>query len=118
MGMIRMNKKSVYNIVSDAFRELERLKPTVQEIQEYADMKESKGESCGVVTYLKSKSGDVNFLKFHDTWKHKRGGRIHIDIGFIDEELREKNFSDTIHLMLDKDDSPEFINFVKKKRGK
>jgi hypothetical protein len=35
-------KKSAYDIVLESYSQLEELKPTVQEIQEYADLKEKK----------------------------------------------------------------------------
>jgi hypothetical protein len=110
-------RKSAYDIVSEAYGELEKLKPTAQEIQEYADLKEKNKESYGVVTYSKSKGGDFYFLRFHDTWKQKFGGRVHIDIGYVDEKyLHEWNIPDTTHLMLDKITAPEFVDFIKKKR--
>jgi hypothetical protein len=54
----------------------------------------------------------------HDTWKQKVGGRVHIDIGYVDEKsVDEWNVPDTTHLMLDKNYAPDFVTFVKKKRG-
>lgn len=37
-----MPRKSAHEIVSEAYKELEKLAPTDQEIQEYADLKEKK----------------------------------------------------------------------------
>ncbi len=48
----------------------------------------------------------------------KIGGKVHIDIGFVDENFVSKwNVPDTTHLMLDKDFGTDFIDYVKKKRG-
>ena len=41
-------RKIAFEIVSAAFEELEKLKPTPQEIQDYADLKK---DDYGVVTY-------------------------------------------------------------------
>ena len=76
-------RKSAYDVVSAALEELEKLKPTPQEIQDYADLNQ---DAHGVVTYSKSKGGDYYFLRLHDTWKQKVGGRVHIDIGYVDEK--------------------------------
>ena len=80
-------------------------------------MKEKKNESYGVVTYSKSEGGNGYFLRLHDTWKQKFGGHVHIDLGYVDEESADQwNVSDTTHLMLDKTNAPEFVEFIKKKR--
>ena len=99
--------------------ELEKLKPTPQEIQDYADLNQ---DEYGVVTYSKSKGGDYYFLRMHDTLhgplKRKFAGRAHIDIGYVNEKfVNERDVPDTTHLMLDKNYAPDFVNFVKKKRG-
>ena len=108
-------RKTAFEIVSAAFEELEKLKPTPQEIQDYADFNQ---DVYGVVTYSKYKRGDYYFLRLHDTWKQKVSGRVHIDIGYVDEKLvSEWNVLDSTHVMLDKDNAPEFVNFIKKKRG-
>jgi hypothetical protein len=108
-------RKTAFEIVSAALEKLGKLKPTPQEIQEYADLNQ---EVYGVVTYSKNKGGDYYFLSLHDTWKQKIGGRVHIDIGYVDEKfVNELNVPDTTHLMLDKNSAPDFVNFVKKKRG-
>ncbi len=108
-------KKTALELVSGALEELEKLKPTPEEIQDYADLNQ---DTYGVVTYSKSKGGDFYFLRLHDTWKQKFGGRVHIDIGYVDEKfVDEWNVHDTTHLMLDKDFALDFVNFVKKKRG-
>lgn len=108
-------KKTALELVSGALEELEKLKPTPEEIQDYADLNQ---DTYGVVTYSKSKGGDCYFLRLHDTWKQKFGRRVHIDIGYVDEKfVDEWNVYDTTHLMLDKDFALDFVNFVKKKRG-
>ena len=108
-------RKTAFEIVSAALEELEKLKPTLQEIQDYADLNQ---DAHGVVTYSKSKGGDYYFLRLHDTWKQKVGERVHIDIGYVDEKFVDDwNVYDTTHLMLDKNFAPDFVNFVKKKRG-
>jgi len=111
-------KKSVLDIVSEAHEEIVELAPTNEEIQAYADLLEKENRDYGVVTYSKSKGNQSYFIHFHDTWKKKFGGRIHIDVGFVDEEYRdEKNVPDTTHLMLDKNHALEFIAFIKQKRN-
>jgi hypothetical protein len=111
-------RKTAFEIVSAALEELEKLKPTPQEIQDYADLNQ---DAHGVVTYSKSKGGDYYFLRMHDTLhdplKRKLAGRVHIDIGYVDEKfVNEWDVPDTTHLMLDKNFAPDFVNFVKKKR--
>jgi hypothetical protein len=112
-------RKTVFEIVFAALEELEKLKPTPQEIQDYADLNQ---DAHGVVTYSKSKGGDYYFLRLHDTLhgplKRKLAGHVHIDIGYVDEKfVNDWNVHDTTHLMLDKNHAPDFVNFVKKKRG-
>lgn len=81
-----------------AFDEIEVLKPTPEEIEEYGK------EPCyGVVTYTDDKGYFPPRLR--NTWGLKRGGRVHIDIG-----------SGGVHLMLDKDAAQGFIEFIKTKR--
>jgi hypothetical protein len=116
-----MPRKSVHEIVEEAYNKLVELKPTKEEIQEFADMKEG---FYGVVTYsISRKNGDSYFLRFHDTWGLKWGGRVHVDVGYVDEEIKAKNDNaqyrniyDTTHLMLDKDSVLEFIDFILQKR--
>ena len=110
-----VKRKTVHQIVSEAYDELEKLQPTTEEIDEYADFVEKK--YYGVVTYSMYRGGDTYFLKFHDTWQVKFGGRIHIDLGYVDEAaMYKRNVCNVTHLMLDKDHSWEFIEFIKKKR--
>ena len=97
-------RKTAFEIVSAVLEELEKLKPTPQEIQDYADLNQ---DAHGVVTYSKSKGGDYYFLRLHDTLhdplKRKLSGRVHIDIGYVDEKfVNDRNVHDTTHLMLDK----------------
>lgn len=109
-----MRSLTVREIVEQAYSELRKLQPTPEEIQEFADAHEGE---YGVVTYSKSRGGQNYFLEFHDTWKKKFGGRIHIDVGYVDERCVDQwNVPDTTHLMLDKDTAPEFVDFIKKKR--
>ena len=81
-------RKTAFEIVSAAFEELEKLKPTTGEIQDYADLNQ---DGYGVVTYSKYKGGDYYFLRMHDTLhdplKRKLAGRVHIDIGYVDEQF-------------------------------
>jgi len=109
-------RKSVHDIVANAYEELVKLGPTEKEIEAYADKME---KVYGVVTYGKSRGGSGYFIDFHDSWKTKFGGRVHIDVGFVNEEYRdERDVPDTTHLMLDKDYAPEFIDFIRKMREK
>jgi hypothetical protein len=99
----------------DAYEELRKLEPTTEEIREFADLHE---KIHGVVTYSKSRGGEVGvFIRFHDTWQMKFGGRIHIDVGYVDPEcVNQKDVTDTTHLMLSKEYSVAFIDFIKEKR--
>jgi hypothetical protein len=118
-----MPGKSVHEIVEEAYNKLVELKPTVEEIAEYA--KEAEKE-YGVVTHsISRRNGNLYFLRFHDTWGLKQGGRVHIDIGYVNEETKIKNDNaqyrdiyDTTHLMLNKDFVQDFINFIIQKRKK
>lgn len=114
-----MKKVSPYDIVNDAYYKLKGMKPlpTSYEILDYAKMKEKKGEDYGVVTYSKYKGGNTYFLELHDSWKKKKGGRAHIDLGFSDEEYRYGPELDTTHLMLDKSTALEFVEFIEKRRA-
>ena len=111
-------RKTVYQIVSEAYEELKKLHPTTEEIGEYADFADKT--YYGVVTYSKHRrGGNTYFVSFHDTWQVKWGGRIHIDVGYVDEKYMDKwNVPDTTHLMLDKDHAWEFVELIKKKREK
>jgi hypothetical protein len=96
-------------IVSKAYHELETLKPTIEEIQGYAQLCK---DEYGVVSYSEFKGhGDYYFLRFHNTWKKKFGGRIHIDVGYVDEN------NEMTHLMLDRTHAPDFVEFIKKRRN-
>jgi len=109
-------KKSAHAIVEEAYNELVRLKPTEKEIEAYADKMENV---YGVVTYSKNRGGSGYFIRLHDTWKTKSGGRVHIDVGCVSEKYRvNPDVPDTTHLMLDKDYAPDFIDFIKKMREK
>jgi len=109
-----MPKKTAFEIISEAYSELEKLMPTEEEIQEYADKHEN---DYGVVTYSKSEGSENYFLRLHDSRKQKIGGKTHIDVGYVDEKYAEqRNVPDTTHLMLDKDYSLDFLDFIKKKR--
>jgi len=111
-------KKTAREIVKEAYEELERLDPTSEEIHAFANYKEQRKEAYGVVTYSKSEGRDRSFLRLHDTWKQKIGGRIHIDVGYVErEDVDEPRVPDTTHLMLDKCTAPEFVEFIRKRRS-
>lgn len=113
-------KKSAEDTVCETYEVLKKLNPSPQEIQAYADLLEKEGRDYSVVTYSKSGGGggSMPFIDLHDTWRHKRGGRYHIDVGYVDEEfVDERDVPDTTHLMLDKDYAFEFITFVKQLRA-
>jgi hypothetical protein len=43
---------------------------------------------------------------------------VHIDTGYVDKKSADDwKAPDTTRLMLDKNYAPDFVNFVKKKRG-
>ncbi len=120
-----MVKKLAHDIVQEAYYKLVELNPTIEEIAEFA-----KNADWGTITYSISRpGGDVYFLRYHDTWGLKIGGRVHVDVGYVDQEIKAKNDSrqqhgyyrnicDTTHLMLDKDAAPQFIEFILQKRQK
>lgn len=108
-------RKTAREIVAEAYEKLLQLEPTIEEIQEFADLHKKE---YGVVTYSRSREkGSGIFIRLHDTWKQKFGGRIHIDVGYVDAECQnQKNVVDTTHLMLDKTYSAVFVDFLKEKR--
>jgi hypothetical protein len=111
-------RKSASDIVLDAFKKIEALKPTPDEIKSYADWKEENKQHYGTVTYSEYHGGDYYFLRFHDTYRVKWGGRCHIDLGYVNPEYAKKNgYGSVTHLMLDKWAAPEFVDFVLKKRS-
>jgi|GEM_PF-997860 hypothetical protein len=115
--VLRAKRKSAYDIVEGAYDELANLKPTPEEIEEFAKFKEDANEAYGVVTYSKSHGGDRYFFRWHDTWEQKSGGRAHIDIGYVDEKyVHRRDVPDTTHLMLDKYSAWEFVDFIKTRR--
>lgn len=105
-------KKSTHDIVSEAHDEIRHLDTTPEEIQAYAALKEKRNESYGVFTYSRNNEESGVFLNLHDTWKQKFGGRIHIDLGYVDDKITDDAYNIT-HLMLDKHTAYEFIEFVK-----
>lgn len=107
-------RKTVREIVKEAYEKILELSPTREEIQAFAELHEN---IYGVVTYSKSKRGSGYFVDFHDTYKKKFGGRIHIDVGYVNEECSDqRGVMDTTHLMLDKEYSVAFVDFIKEKR--
>jgi len=107
-------RKTVHEKVSEYCDEIQRLQPTREEIQAYADLHE---DDYGVVICSKSKGGAGYFIRLHDTWKKKFGGRVHIDVGYVDEKyVDEPNVPDTTHLMLDRYYAVDFIEFIKRRR--
>jgi len=78
--------------------EIERLSPTCEEIEEYA-------ENAVYGTVTSARSEDYFGSRLHNTWGVKEGGRVHIDIGCCGH-----------HLMLDKYSAEGFIQFIKNKR--
>ncbi len=103
-------KKKTEDIVLDAFGAIEKLNPTPKEIAAYAKWAEE--EHYGVVTGDEYKYGEPHFLRFHNTYRIKWGGRCHIDLGCADPDVPEW----IIHLMLDKWAAPEFVTFVRERR--
>lgn len=87
--------------IKQALDEISSMEPTCEEIVEYAKSRQSH---YGVVTVTDSEH--YFSPRLHDTWGEKRGGRVHIDMG-----------CSNYHLMLDKDYSLDFIDFVKRRRG-
>jgi hypothetical protein len=109
-----MVKKTVDEIVGEAYDTLVDLMPTNEEIDAFAELNKN---NYGVVTYSKHEGGDHYFLRYHDTWGKKSGGRKHIDVGYVDEKYIDQwNVPDTTHLMLDKYSAPEFVEFIRKMR--
>jgi hypothetical protein len=113
----KIEMKSASDIVFDAFEKIKALDPTPDEIQSYADWKEENRQEYGTVTYSEYYGGDYYFLRFHDTYRVKWGGRCHIDLGYVDEKARYGDVAVT-HLMLDRWAAPEFIEFIQNRRLK
>lgn len=65
--MMSKNKKgkTVHEKAFGYCDEIQRLQPTREEIDAYADLHE---DDYGVVTYSKSKDGAGYFIRLHDTW--------------------------------------------------
>ena len=107
-------KKSVRELVNSYYEQIVELHPTPEEISAYADFIH---DAYGVVTCSKSRGGSDYFIDFHDTWGKKFGGRVHIDVGYVDSScLDRRDVPDTLHLMLNKQHAPEFIDFIQKRR--
>lgn len=84
--------------VQKTYQEILAIEPTHEEIQSFAKEHE---QSYGVVAYTHNEETPLSF-RLHDTWKLKRGGRLHIDV-----------VSGEFHLMLDKTHASMFLDFVK-----
>ena len=82
-----------------ALEEILNLKPTCEEIEEYAENAPYGGS-------YNRKRRRIFWPFLHDTWMIKQGRRVHIDIG-----------CGGAHLMLDKYYAEDFIKFIKNKRG-
>ena len=82
--------------------EIEKLEPTYSEISEYSEDADPYGE----LTFCRRDDNPL-VIRFHDTWRKKWQGRLHIDI-----------ISGEFHLMLDKNNAPRFLDFIKNKRKK
>lgn len=97
--------------------EINQLHPTPEEIDEYINMldKTYSGVPYGIVTYStydKYRGGNGYFISFHDN--HGRQKHYHIDVGYVNFDYKYNNVT---HLMLDKYNAPEFISFIKERRG-
>ena len=81
-----------------ALAEIKSLNPTCDEIKEYGEP-----PVYGVVT----RTEDQSYFppRLHNTWGHKQGGRVHIDVGCCG-----------YHLMLDKQWVRGFIEFITDRR--
>ena len=91
------NTGKVRQELESALETMLELEPTTEEIEEYG-----KDAGYGVVTYTQNTGYFPPSV--HDTWRMKRGGRVHIDVG-----------SNGTHLMLDKFSAWDFIDFIKDK---
>lgn len=81
--------KTAYDGTLEALEEVEKLKPTPDEILKYA----------------RANSGYSDFgPSIHDTWRQKFRGSVHIDIGF------------KVHLVLSRYEVLNFIEFVENLR--
>lgn len=94
-------RKSTYEIVQEYYKKIKELEPTYEEIKAFV---ETLKDPYGVVTYTRRDDNPLH-IRFHDTWRIKFGGRIHIDA-----------VSGEFHLMLDKRTAPEFIKFIESRR--
>jgi hypothetical protein len=96
-------KKRVLEVMQEYLGEILALLPTFEEMDKFH---ESLDNDYGIVT-----SGDGRYdyrIPFiHETWGKKWGGRTHIDMG-----------NGSIHIMLDKNTAPMFIEFIKAYRKK
>jgi hypothetical protein len=96
-------RKRVLEIMQEYLAEIVSLDATDKEIYAFCD---SLKNGYGIVT-VGDRRTDFRLPFIHETWHKKWGGRTHIDMG-------DKNGS--IHLMLDKNSAPMFIEFIKAHR--
>lgn len=92
---------NIHEFVWGLYETIKNRDPTWEQIERFAKMLESENRTYGIVSYNVRNAPPT--IRFHDTWGVKWGGRVHIDVVCED-----------IHLMLDKDSAPEFIEFLKK----
>ena len=92
---------NTHELVWGLYATIEKLDPAWEQIEQFAQMLEDENRTYGIVSYNVSNAPLT--IRFHDTWGIKRGGRVHIDVVCED-----------IHLMLDKNSAPDFIEFLKK----
>jgi hypothetical protein len=101
-------------MIDKAYEELVELHPTPEEIQGFADLHK---KDYGVVTYSFYKGGDYYFIRYHDKYRQTFGGKVHIDIGYVDPtNIHNKRIPDITHLMLDQYLAPKFIEYIKNMR--
>jgi len=106
--------KEIAEIVREAFEEIKKLKPTREEIREYARYVKKQGRLVGVVLENTNRS----FCKLEP--EEKITGYVHYQKGVvptIEPPHIDLGYEDVVRLYLDRAAARDFIKFLKERRG-
>jgi hypothetical protein len=96
-----MEKKDFQAIVREAYNELQKLNPTTEEIQAYAELHTERG----IVTH----GEDKGELRLSEPWWPNGRGVATIEDVYIE-------LGRSTHLKLNANHAPEFVQFIKQGR--
>jgi hypothetical protein len=97
-------RKKIREVMEEHLDEMLHLLPTFEEVDAFV---RSIGGNCHGIVVAGDGRRDYRLPFIHETWRKKWDGRTHIDFG-----------NGEYHLMLDKFSAPQFIEFVKRYRGR